>query len=151
MTKLALICCQEQWSSEAAAGTSSASGEKPIQYLTFTFVCQMSAMLRRSSTRCLRKCSGITLPCSGEMHPTSQKSGQERDGEVIEPQYFDTHTHLDDSQFASDIDAVIAEATALGVRDPSTSVSAQRPGLQPSNWLAGIRRLVRAWLASWSR
>ena len=34
---------------------------------------------------------------------------------MIKSQFFDTHTHLDDSQFASDIDAVIAEATALGV------------------------------------
>jgi TatD DNase family protein len=47
---------------------------------------------------------------------------------VIAPTFIDTHTHLDDDQFADELDAVINEATAAGV---SAFVNI---GYRPSRW-----------------
>jgi TatD DNase family protein len=47
---------------------------------------------------------------------------------VIEPTFVDTHTHLDDDLFATDLPAVMAEATAAGVR------SFVNIGYRPERW-----------------
>ena len=60
----------------------------------------------------------IRISCrivAGQRSRQTAKSCQERDSEMIQHPSVDTHAHLDDGQFANDLESVVDEATASAV------------------------------------